>query len=99
MDKSPFLGTGHTFASLYIFGIIPKRRNWLKREQKGDASCEDSSRRMRLLRPFGPDALPTFNVCRIDSTSNGVRMIEVNWVRYAGGGSGGRMACCSLRMV
>ena len=33
---------------------------------------------MRLLRPFGPEAFPTFNVWRVDSTSSGVRIISPN---------------------
>ena len=42
--------------------MTPERKDWMKREHKGGANCEDSSRKMRLLRPFGPDAFPTFNV-------------------------------------
>ena len=54
---------------------------------------------MRLLRPFGPEAFPTFNVWRVDSTSSGVRIIEFNCVWYAGGVRGGSIAFCSFRMV
>ena len=48
-------------------------RDWLKREQYGKESSRESSRRIRLLRPFGPVALPTGSIFRIDSTSSAVR--------------------------
>ena len=52
---------------------------------------------MILLRLFGPEAFPTFNVWGVDLTFR--RTTEFSCMCYAGGGSGGRMAFSSLRMV
>ena len=50
-------------------------RDWLKRAQIGVEISLANSRRIRLLRPFGPDALPTTNVFKTDSTSSLVNTI------------------------
>ena len=56
------------------------------RTHSGKASSFDSSLRMRLLNPFGPDAFPVGSDFRTDLTSKGVRMIEfkVDSILYGG---------------
>ena len=55
--------------------IGPDRKDWLNREQKGVESSLDSSRNIRLLRPFGPDALLKAKDFKTDSTSSLVNTI------------------------
>ena len=47
----------------------------LNSEQRGVESSLDNSLRMRLLRPFGPEALQVSRDLRDDSTSSGVIII------------------------
>ena len=77
LERSPFLGTGQTLASLYEVGK-PVCRDSLKREHKGVDNSYATSWRMRLLIPSGPDAFPMGSVLRIDSASSGVRIILCN---------------------
>ena len=100
MDVSPFFGTGQTLASLYCVGNVPDRKDWLKREQKGVESSLDSSRNIRLLRPFGPDALPKAKDFKADSTSSLVNTILSKCeLSLLISGRSGRMAFCSFRTV
>ena len=73
-ERSPFLGTGQTLASLKSEGTIPVRSDWLNRQQYGRTASLASSRRMRLPRPFGPLALPIGRDLRIVRTSTGVTL-------------------------
>ena len=58
-----FIGTGTTRLC----------KESLKREQNGEASWCESSLRIRLLSPVGPEAIPTGNTSSTDSTSCGVK--------------------------
>ena len=69
-------------ASLYEEGTMPSRSDWLKREQLGDESSLDNSRRIRLLRPLGPEALAIGRVLRTDSTSIGDNTMLVNGATF-----------------
>ena len=55
----------------------------LKSEQRGVESSLDNSLRMRLLRPFGPEALQVSRDLRDDSTSSGVIIIVSNLSFYS----------------
>ena len=59
-----------------LTGISPCLSDRLKKAQNGRASSFDSSSRIRLLNPFGPDPLPIESDFRTDSISKGMRTIE-----------------------
>ena len=86
-------------ASLYEEGTIPIRSDWLKREQYGTDNSLDNSRRTRLLRPSGPEALATGRVFNTDSTSNGVNTMVLKGVLTVAAGKTGITAFCSFRIV
>ena len=77
---------------------MPSWRDKLKRLQRGTEISVASSLRIRLLSPFGPDALPVASDFKTDLTSMGLSMIllsleSVRWIR------GGSVACWSFRIV
>ena len=58
-------------------GKFSVRSDWLKREQKGTDSSTANPRRLRLLTPSGPAALPIGRDLRTVSTSDGVSCKEL----------------------
>ena len=75
--SSPPLKTGETSVSLKQSGTSPLCNDWLKREQTGRDISTANSRMIRLLMPSGPEALPTGSDLNMNSTSLGVRVMEL----------------------
>ena len=70
------------------------------KEQKGIESSVDKSRSIRLLRPLGPDALPTVNVFKTDSTPSREHKIVFSCeLSDAETGRSGRTAFCLFKNV
>ena len=69
----------------------------LNSKQRGIASSLDNSLKMRLLRPFGPEALQVSRDLRDNSTSSGVIIIVSSTELVACGVKSGSTALLSSR--
>ena len=78
---------------------MPLSREKLKKLQRGWASSFDSSFNIRLLSPFGPEALPDARDLRTLSTSIELRMIESSSEVPLKGAKFGKFALLSSRCV